>query len=128
LFSDLTQKLLRRGATVHFYAATEGTLWFYNHVCAVFFLQIAIIPFLKRVPLFLPAFVLGLAWLSEGPILVATPVFLYGILARQDENFSLKSLIQVDFYKSFIRSKALRDGIVFGLGLLPFGLFYLWDN
>jgi hypothetical protein len=114
--------------TVHFYAATEGTLWFYNHVAAVFFLQIAIILFLKRVPLFLPAFALGLAWLSEGPILVATPFFLYGILARQDGNFSLKSLIQLDFYKSLIRSKALRDGIVFGLGLLPFGLFYLWYN
>jgi hypothetical protein len=114
--------------TVHFYAATEGTLWFYTHIAAVFFLQIAIILFLKRVPLFLPAFVLGLAWLSEGPILVAVPFFLYGILARQDENFSLKSLFQLGFYKSFIRSKALRESIVFGLGLLPIGLFYLWYN
>ena len=114
--------------TVHFYAATEGTLWFYNHVAAVFFLQIAIILFLKRVPLFLPAFVLGLAWLSRAPTLVATPFFLYGILARWDEDFSLTSLFKFEWYKRFIGSKAFRDGIVFGLGFIPIGLFYFWYN
>ena len=114
--------------TVHFYSATEGTLWFYNHIAAVFFLQIAIILFLKRAPLFLPAFVLGLAWLSRSPTLIAMPFFLYGILTRWDENFSLKSLIQVDFYKRFVRSKALADGIIFGIGLVPLGIFYLWYN
>ncbi|MEK7248199.1 MAG: hypothetical protein AAB092_06970, partial [Chloroflexota bacterium] len=47
---------------------------------------------------------------------------------RWDENFSLKSLIQIDFYKRFVRSKALADGIIFGIGLVPLGIFYLWYN
>lgn len=113
---------------VHFYAATEGTLWFYNHIAAVFFLEIAIIAFLKRLPLYIPAFVLGLAWLSRGPTLMAMPFFLWGILARWDADFSLTWLVKPDFWKRFLRSKALTDGIIFGLGFVPIGLFYLWYN
>lgn len=114
--------------TVHFYAATEGTLWFYNHIAAVFFLQIAILLFLKRTPLFLPAIFLGLAWFSRGPTLVAAPFFVYGIIHRHDENFSLKSLIELDFYKRYFTSKAFGDTLVFGAGLVPFAIFTLWYN
>ncbi len=113
---------------VHFYSATEGTLWFYNHVSAVFFLQLAIITFLKRLPLPLSAFLLGMAWLSRAPTLVAMPFFLYGILARWDPEFSLTSLVDLEFYKRFIRSPALKNGVIYGLGLLPVVLFYFWYN
>lgn len=113
---------------VHFYSATEGTLWFYNHVAAVFFLQLAIIAFLKRLPLPIAAFMLGMAWLSRAPTLVAMPFFLYGILVRWDENFSLFSLLKVDWWQRFLRSRALMDGIYFGAGLVPIVLFYFWYN
>jgi len=114
--------------TVHFYSATEGTIWFYNHVSAIFFLLIAIILFLKRVPLYLPAIALGFAWWSRGPTLLAAPFFLYGILARYDEGFSLKSLIDVDFYRRLWGSPALRDGMVFAGALIPFGVLTLLYN
>jgi len=114
--------------TVHFYSATEGTIWFYNHVCAVFFLLTAIILFLKRVPLYLPAIALGFAWWSRGPTLLAAPFFLYGILARYDEGFSLKSLASLGFYTRLRGSKALRDGIVFACALVPFGVLMLLYN
>ena len=114
--------------TVHFYSATEGTIWFYNHVSAIFFLLIAIILFLKRVPLYLPAIALGFAWWSRGPTLLAAPFFLYGILARYDEGFSLKSLIDTGFYTRLWGSKALRDGMVFAGALIPFGVLTLLYN
>lgn len=113
---------------VHFYSATEGTLWFYNHVAAVFFLQLAILSFLHRLPLPLPAFLLGMAWLSRGPTLMAMPFFLYGILVRWDDTFSLLSLLKVDWWKRFLRSRALADGIFFGAGFVPIVLFYFWYN
>jgi len=114
--------------TVHFYAATEGTLWFYNHVAGVFFLQIAILLFLKRAPVFLPALFIGLAALSRGPTLLAVPFFVYGIIHRNDEMFGLKSLIDLRWYRKYFASSAFRQTLIFVAALVPFAVFTLWYN
>jgi hypothetical protein len=56
------------------------------------------------------------------------PFFIYGIIVRHDDGFSLKSLIDFGFYKSFLRSEAFRNVIIFGIGFVPIVLFYFYYN
>jgi hypothetical protein len=68
--------------TVHFYAATTGTVWFFAHVSAVLFLLLAILTFLRGMNPIVPALFLGLAFLSRQTTILAAPFFLY-LLYRQ---------------------------------------------
>lgn len=110
--------------TVHFYAATTGTLWFYNHVVTVTFLLLAIIFMLRRTSLLLPAFFLGLSFLSRQPTILATPFFVYWMLRQRHEGvFSREHLREI-----FRDRHSLYAVGLFGAALLPFVLFTLWYN
>ncbi len=106
--------------TVHFYAATTGTLWFYNHVAAVFFLLLAIIFLLRRASPIVPALFLGFAFLSRQPTILAAPFFLYWLWRQNNESiFDGRALLEK---QSFAQMG------LFLAGLLPFLGFYLWYN
>ncbi len=112
--------------TVHFYAATTGTLWFYNHVAAVFFLLIAIILVLRNAPPYLPAVALGFAYLSRGPVLLAAPFFLYYFLRHGHEDFRL---FAVQSWRAVLKDRErIKRVLLFAAGMAPFGLFTLWYN
>jgi hypothetical protein len=78
--------------TQNFYSATTGSLWFYNHTTALFFLLLAVVFLLRRYNVALPALALGAAALSRQPTALAIPAFLYymveqrkpGVLSRID--------------------------------------------
>jgi hypothetical protein len=106
--------------TAHFYAATTGTLWFYNHVAAVFFLLLSIIFLLRRTSPVVPAFFLALAFLSRQSTILATPFFLYWMVRQRHPTiFSREAL--------FNRESLIQGGLFLGT-LLPFVLFSLWYN
>ncbi len=102
--------------TVHFYCATEGAVWQYNHVAAVFFMLVAVLLLLKKAPLPLVAFVFGFAVISRLPTLFAVPGILYYVYYQHSEKLSLDGL----------RDRAwLKDVLAFAIGLAPFGLITL---
>ena len=70
--------------TAHSYSATTGSLWFYNHVAAVFFLFLAIVFLLRRDWPILPALCLGAAALSRQPAVLAAPAFLYFMIEQRN--------------------------------------------
>lgn len=106
--------------TVHFYAATTGTLWFYNHVAAVFFVLLAIIFMLRRTSPVVPALFLAFAFLSRQSTVLATPFFLYWMIRqRHDSIFSRQALLD---------RQSLREVGLFVGTLLPFIGLSLWYN
>lgn len=106
--------------TVHFSAAAIGSVWFYAHVAAVFFLFVAIISQLRWRSAFLPGVFLGLAFLSRGPTILAAPFFLY-LLLRQRHRSLLSREALLD------KQSLIRIGR-FCAGLAPFVVFALWYN
>jgi len=106
--------------TAHFYAATTGTLWFYNHVAAVFFLLLSIIFLLRRTSPVLPALFLALAFLSRQSTILATPVFLYWMVRQRHPSILSRQAL-------FNRESLTQMGLFLGT-LLPFVLFTLWYN
>jgi len=106
--------------TAHFYAATTGTLWFYNHVAAVFFLLLSIIFLLRRTSPVLPALFLALAFLSRQSTILATPVFLYWMVRQGHPSILSRQAL-------FNRESLTQMGLFLGT-LLPFVLFTLWYN
>lgn len=124
--------------TAHFYAATTGTLWFYNHVAAVFFLLLSIIFLLRRTSPVVPAFFLALAFLSRQSTILATPFFLYWMV-RQRHEFILDWQALFHWMTSRKHGPILNREALFGresltqMGLfvgtlLPFVLFSFWYN
>lgn len=106
--------------TANFYAATTGTLWFYNHVTAVMFLLLAIIFLLRGSHSVLPAIFLGLALLARQPILFAAPAFLY---------FYVRQYYPTVFTRDWLRDRKMLERMAFFcLGLVPFVLILLWYN
>jgi hypothetical protein len=106
--------------TAHFYAATTGTLWFYNHVAAVFFLLLSIIFLLRRTSPVVPAFFLALAFLSRQSTILATPFFLYWMARQQHPTIISRQAL-------FGRESLMQAGLFLGT-LLPFVLFSFWYN
>jgi len=88
--------------TQNFYSATTGSLWFYNHTAALFFLLLAVLFLLRRYNVVLPALALGAAALSRQPTALAIPAFVYymveqrnpGVLGRIDLPGMVASLIR----------------------------------
>jgi len=125
--------------TSHFYAATTGSLWFYNHVTAVFFLLLALIFLLRRDSPIFPALCLGAAALSRQPTVLAIPAFMYFIIEQRNPAV----FAQIDLFGA-VRSVPgqIRDGLqtlfrdrrtltalgTFALVLVPFGIISLWYN
>jgi len=63
--------------TVHFYAATTGTTWFFAHIVAVFFLLLAILEFFGKRRLVILGLLTGFASLSREPTILASLFFLW---------------------------------------------------
>jgi hypothetical protein len=78
--------------TVHFYAATTGTVWFFAHVAAVMFLLLAILSLLRGMNPVVPALFLGLAFLSRQTTILAAPFFLYVLFRQQHDAVSIEAL------------------------------------
>lgn len=85
--------------TVHWYATSIGTTWFFAHVVAIFFLLLAILITLKKKKLIFAGFLLGLAILSRHPILFSLPFFL--ILLPQKKRELLFFLLGLTFPLAF---------------------------
>ncbi len=105
--------------TALFYAATTGTVWFFGHVAAVFFLLLALIFLLRRASPFVPAILLGFAFMSREPTVLSAPVFLYLIYRQRYDTISKEALLN--------RETIYRLGS-FCAGLLPFAVFWFWYN
>lgn len=106
--------------TAHFYAATTGTLWFYNHVAAVFFLLMAIVFLLRRTSPVVPALFLAFAFLSRQSTILATPFFLYWIVRQHYPSVLNK--------EALLSRQSLYPSGLFLATLLPFVGFTLWYN
>jgi hypothetical protein len=105
--------------TVHFYCATQGAVWQYSHVAAVFFMLIAVLLLLRNAPLALTAFVFGLAVISRSPTLLAAPFFLYYVYRQHSERLTVAGLTDRAW---------LKDVAAFAAGLAPFGLVMIGYN
>jgi hypothetical protein len=105
--------------TVHFYCATQGSVWQYSHVAAVFFMLAAVLLLLRNAPLALTAFVFGFAVISRSPTLLAAPFFLYYVYHQHSERLTIAGLTDRAW---------LKDVAAFGAGLAPFGLLMLGYN
>jgi hypothetical protein len=105
--------------TVHFYCATEGSVWQYSHVAAVFFMLVAVLLLLRNAPLALTAFVFGFAVISRSPTLLAAPFFLYYVYRQHSEHLTIAGLTDRGW---------LKDLAAFSAGLAPFGLLMLGYN
>jgi Integrase core domain len=105
--------------TVHFYAATTGTVWFFGHVAAVFFLLLALIALFRKASPILTAILLGLAFMSREPTVLSAPVFLYVIFRQHHDTISREALLN--------KQTVYQLGS-FCVGLLPFVIFWFWYN
>lgn len=105
--------------TVHFYCATQGGVWQYSHVAAVFFMLVAVLLLLRNAPLALTAFVFGFAVISRSPTLLAAPFFLYYVYRQYTERLTVAGLTDRAW---------LKDVAAFCAGLAPFGLAMLGYN
>lgn len=125
--------------TSHFYAATTGSLWFYNHVTAVFFLLLALVFLLRRDSLILPALCLGAAALSRQPTALAIPAFVYlmieqrnpGVFAQLDLFGTLRALPQRagEAFRDLLDDRRTLAALGTFVGVLvPFAIISLWYN
>lgn len=105
--------------TVHFYAATTGTVWYYNHVAAVFFLFLALISLFLNASPVLPALFLGFSYMCRQSTILSVPFFLFWIWRRNHKTFSKKSL----FDKRSLFQLGLFCAVIF-----MFVTFSLWYN
>jgi hypothetical protein len=105
--------------TVHFYSASNGGVWQYNQIAAVFFLLIAIMLLIKKAPLPLVAFAFGFAVISRSPTLLAAPFFLYYAYRQHSERLTISGLTERAW---------LKDVALFTAGLVPFGVLTLFYN
>jgi len=106
--------------TANFYSATTGTLWFYNHVVAVMFLMLAIIFMLRYSSPVVPALLLGAAFMSRQPMILAMPFFIYWFVAQRHPRVFSRAVLGN-------RRTLFRIGL-FCAALVPFGLISLWYN
>jgi len=136
--------------TAHFYSATTGSLWFYNHVAAVFFVLLAITFLLRRDNVVLPALCLGAAALSRQPTVLAVPAFIYfmieqrnpGALSGIHPGEMVAGLVQLHFSRlrelcqqawdsvqAAVRDPQARASVGILLAtLIPFAIISLWYN
>ena len=128
--------------TQQFYSATTGTVWFYGHVAAIFFVLLALIFLLRKSWPAIPAIFLGFAFLSREPTILAAPVIAYWLLRQQvDVNlwdplvdlFRLRPLRAIrkifDTIMAVLRDRqALWLAGSFCTALVPFVIFFFVYN
>lgn len=102
-----------------FYSATTGTVWFYNHVAALFFLLLALIFLLRRAPPLISAIFLGFAFMSREPTILAAPAFLYVIFRQRHDTITKEALLDRETISRLAS---------FCVALLPFVIFWFWYN
>jgi hypothetical protein len=106
--------------TANFYAATTGTIWFYNHVTAVMFVLLAIVFLLRGSSPILAAACLGLAVLARQPAVLAAPFFVYFMVRQRHPTvFDLKWVPD---------RMTLQRVMLFGASLAPFVLMFFAYN
>lgn len=105
--------------TVHYYAATTGTVWQFNHVVAVFFVMVAIVLLLRGANPALIAVALGFAVISRGAVLMSAPFFLWYMYKQQEESISWRGITNREWLLNAGR---------FCAGLAPFGVLILAYN
>lgn len=105
--------------TALFYSTTTGTVWFFAHVSAVFFLLLSIASMLRGMNPVITAFFLGCAFLSRQTTLLGAPFFLYLMYRQRHESLDLRFLLDRNL---------LRQAIPFGAVLGAFVLVSLWYN
>lgn len=106
--------------TAHFYSATTGTVWFYQHVSAVFFLLLALIALFKKTPPILPAALLGIAFLNREPMILSAPFFLWWLIAQRHKSIFSKAAL-------FDR-RTILDAVQLFAGLMPFVISWFVYN
>ncbi len=109
--------------TVHFFAATSGTMWLYAQVVAVFFLFLSILSLLHRAPPLIPAILLGFAFLSREPTMFAAPAFGYWYWRQRHQ-----SLCELFTREGLLDRESIRKIGMFAAGCLPFVIFWFWYN
>jgi len=106
--------------TPHFYSATTGTVWFYNHVVAMSFALLALILLFKRVSPVAPAVLLGFAFLAREPVILAAPFFLYWLIAQRHASVFTKDAL--------LDKRTIYDFGLISAGLLPFVILWFAYN
>jgi hypothetical protein len=134
--------------TQNFFNAATGSLWFYNHTVAAFFLMLGLVFLLRRDNPILPALALGAAALSREATVLAAPAFVYLIIEqRRPGTFSdlpamLASLVlgRLSSFrhglKQFLNSvrnlatdkRTVTAVSLFLISLVPFAAITLWYN
>ncbi len=106
--------------TPHFYSATTGTVWFYNHVAAMTFVLLALILLFKRVWPVIPAALLGFGFLAREPVVLAAPFLLYWLVAQRHASVLTK--------EALLDKRTIYDFGLISAGLLPFVIFWFAYN
>ncbi|MBI2913711.1 MAG: hypothetical protein HYY03_07315 [Chloroflexi bacterium] len=105
--------------TAHFYAATTGTVWFFGHVSAIFFVLLALIALFRQASPIVTGVLLGFAFMSREPTVLSAPVFLYIIFRQRHDKLSKEALLD---------GETLYRLGSFCAALVPFALFWFWYN
>jgi len=105
--------------TVHFYCASNGGVWQYNQIAAVFFMLIAIMLLIKKAPLPLVAAAFGFAVISRSPTLLAAAFFFYYMYRQHNERFTISALTERAW---------LKDVALFTAALVPLGVLTILYN
>lgn len=121
--------------TNHWFLATEGSAWYFSHICAVFFLCLSILVLnIKQKGNLLVASSKPLHWLFSGlflgaaywsrlPSILALPFFIFLIFQNRHKHFINREIIQKLAY--FLAACSLFLALNFFYNYLRFGT--IWD-
>ena len=102
--------------TNFYFTALAGTSWYFAHICAVFFLILALLFATGKKP-FLSGLMLGFAFLSRLPTVMVFPILIYLLLEKGERKDRTRTL--TNFFAALICAI-----IIFGLyNKLRFGSF-----
>lgn len=104
--------LLTGGGTILWFLSSVGSVWYMGQVVATFFMSLALLEALTKRRPWLAGILVGAAYLSRLPTVLAAPFIFYLLLSIN--TFSLKDV----FSKSTIQK-----GLLFTLGVAPFFIF-----
>lgn len=79
--------------SVHWYSATNGTVWFVAQICTVTFVALATLITIQRGPAWLAGLALGLAVAARPTAALSFPLLL-GIAAMHDNSFDLRRILR----------------------------------
>ena len=107
--------------TDFWWAAGDGSLWTFSHVCSVFFMMAALVEATGRKRPWLVGLLLGLSGLSRLPTFLALPFFLYLVLENDLRDWQ--------GWRATVRSRGIiRKVLLFGSGLGAMAFLVLLYN